>query len=166
MVVTVPVMVPPVMMTPVAEVTDAARTIMGQDDAAAAVRRVIRVVGIRVVRCSVEESPMKVMSMAEANAIAMEHGARAKCPAVECGTAGSNAARMKRRAASSDAAAMERRARAVTTSAAVTTAASAATSVTTSSAATMAAPDFGRQRTGRRFRDRRRAGIDQRHCLT
>jgi hypothetical protein len=154
MVMTVPVMVPPVMMTPVAEVADAARTIMGQDDAAAAVRRVIRVVGIRVVRCSVEESPVKVMSMGEANAIAMEHGARMKCPAVECGTAGSNAARMKRRAASSDAAAVERRATTVTTSASAS--ASAATAVTTStSATTMAAADFGRQRTGRRFRDRR-----------
>jgi hypothetical protein len=109
---------------------------------------------------------MKVMSMVgEVNAPAMEHGAGAKCPAVECGTAASNAARMKRRAANSDAAAMERCTPAVTTSAAVTTAASAATSVT-ASAATVAAPDFGRQRTGRRFRDRRRAGIDQRHCLT
>ena len=152
MVVTVPVMVPPVVMTPVAEVADAARTIMGQDDAAAAVRRVI---GIRVVRCSVEESPVKVMSMGEANAIAMEHVARVNCPAVECGTAGSNAARMYRRAASSEAAAVERRATTVTTSAAVTTPASASATAVTTSATTMAAADFGRQRTGRRFRDRR-----------
>ena len=56
------VVVTPVVMAPMAVVTDAPRSMMGPDDRAAAIRVIIRViVVVGVVRRPIEETPMKAM---------------------------------------------------------------------------------------------------------
>jgi hypothetical protein len=157
------VMTAPVMVPPVAEVADAMRTVVGPDDAAAAVRVVIGVVIIiRVVGRSVEERPVKVMPMVgEANAPAMDDRSATKRAAMEC-----CATAVECRAAGMEPAT----ATAVTTSTSSTSSSTSTSSttaaMTTATAAAMATADFGRQRSGGGLRDRRCAGIDQRHRLT
>jgi hypothetical protein len=163
MVVMMPVVVPPV-----AEVADAARTVVGPDDATAAVRVVIGVVVvIRIVGCSVEESPVKVMPvMGEPNAPVVEDRASANRAAVEYGAAGSNSAGMKHRAPCAGPAAMECRATAAEPATAMPTAAAVATTSATSASAAVSTTHFDGRRAGDCLRDRRCAGIDQRHGLT
>ena len=55
------VMAPVIVVAPVAEVTDAARAVIGPDHPAAAVRVIIGIIIVRVVGRSIEEAPLKVM---------------------------------------------------------------------------------------------------------
>jgi hypothetical protein len=70
------VMTPPVVVTVpavmVAPVTDAARTVVGPDHPAAAVRIIIGVVVIRIIGSSVEEAPVQVMVVREPHAAMAE----------------------------------------------------------------------------------------------
>lgn len=165
MVVMVPAMVTPMMVTPVPEMTDAAWTVVGPDDRAAAVGVVIGVIVVIGVGRSIEEPPMKVMPVMESDAAAMEGHAPVKRAALKCSaTTASTTAGVKRGAAWSDAAAMECRATSMEAPSAAMTA-SAATAVTTTSAsaaATMTAAHFDDRRTGSCARDRRGTRIDQR----
>jgi len=160
-VVTVPAMVTPVMVTPVPEMADAAWTVMGPDHGAAAVRVVIGIVVVIGVGRSVEEPPMKVMPVMESDAAAVEGHAPVKRAARNCSATGSNAAGMKRAAAWSDAAAVEAATAAMTAATTSTAVASAATAT-----ATVTATHFDDRRAGSCARDRRSAGIDQRHRLS
>lgn len=149
-------MVTPMMVTPVAEMTDAAWTVMSPDHGAAAVRVVIGIVVVIGVGRSIEEPPMKVMPVMESDAAAVEGHAPVKRAAWNCSAAGSNAAGMKCAAAWSNAATMEAPTAAMAAPAAVaTTSASAATAPVT-------AAHFDDRRAGGCARDRRSTGIDQR----
>ena len=159
-VVPVPAMVPPMMVTPVAEVTDAAWTVMGPDHGAAAVGVVIGIVVVIGVGRSVEEPPMKVMPVTESDAATVEGHAPVKRAAWNCSATGSNAAGMKRAAAWSDAAAME------AATATMTAASSTAVATTTSAAAAVATTYFNDRRAGSCARDRRSTRIDQRQRLS
>ena len=167
-VVMVPAMVTPMMMTPVAEMTDAAWTVMGPDHGAAAVRVVIGIVVVIGVGRSVEEPPMKVMPVMESDAAAVEGHAPVKRAAWNRSAAGSNAAGMKRAATWSDAAAMESCATAMETATAAMTAATSTAVATTSASASasVTATYFDDWRAGACARDRRSTGIDQRHRLS
>src|SRR5437764_43257 len=164
------VMTPPVM-TPVPEVTDAARPIIGPDHPAAPVRVVIGVVVIRVVRRSNEEPPVKVMPVREPNASAVEYRAGTKRATIDTKAATGNSPGMNHAPATWEPAAMEGRAAAMegraaavkgrattveaahaSTAAAMTTATTAAAAVTTAATATSATTDFGDQRAGCGFR--------------
>lgn len=170
------------MMTPVAIVTDAPRTVIGPDHPAAAVGIIIGVVVIGVIR-PVEEAPVKVMVVREPNAAepgatkamasAMEDRTAANPAAVEYGAAGSQTATMEHRAAAAvercgptmkAASAMETTA---TVEAATAVKAAATTVETTSAAATAVSTtaDFSCQPAGGGFRRRCRARIDQRQRL-
>ena len=160
-----------VVITEVAEATDPARAVMGQDHPASAVWVVV-VVG--VVRGSIKEPRAKVMPMGEPKASAVECRTGVKGAPAEYRTAGSEAAAMERRAAASETAAMKGRAAAVHSTAAmepasattVETTTSAVASATTSptvASATSATTDFGRHPPGRGFGDRCRARTNQRH---
>lgn len=155
-------MVTPMMVTPVAEMTDAAWTVMSPDHGAAAVRVVIGIVVVIGVGRSIEEPPMKVMPVMESDAAAVEGHAPVKRAAWNCSAAGSNAAGMKCAAAWSNAATME----AATAAMAAPTASTASTAVATTSASAATAPvtaaHFDDRRAGGCARDRRSTGIDQR----
>jgi hypothetical protein len=155
-------MVTPMMVTPVAEMTDAAWTVMSPDHGAAAVRVVIGIVVVIGVGRSIEEPPMKVMPVMESDAAAVEGHAPVKRAAWNCSAAGSNAAGMKCAAAWSNAATME----AATAAMAAPTASTASTAVATPSASAATAPvtaaHFDDRRAGGCARDRRSTGIDQR----
>jgi hypothetical protein len=126
-------------MVPMAVVTDAARTVIGPDDPAAAVRVII--VGRRIV-----EVPVKAMVPEREPAVAKA--------AVAENMTGAKPAAMKHSTTSSDAAAS-------TTTAMETAAATmAATAVPA-----MSATDFGRQPPGSVFRCGRYPRIDQRQRL-
>ena len=148
-------MVTPMMVTPVAEMTDAAWTVMSPDHGAAAVRVVIGIVVVIGVGRSIEEPPMKVMPVMESDAAAVEGHAPVKRAAWNCSAAGSNAAGMKCAAAWSNAATMEAATAAMAATAVATTSASAAT-------ASVTAAHFDDRRAGGCARDRRSTGIDQR----
>ena len=132
------------MMTPVAIVTDAPRTVIGPDHPAAAVGIIIGVVVIGVIR-PVEEAPVKVMVVREPIAAAVEDRNGTKPAAMEYGAAAAEGATMKYRAATAVKAA-------ATT---VETTSAAATAVSTTA-------DFSCQPAGGGFRRRRRARVDQR----
>lgn len=166
------VVVPPVvvMVTPVTEVTDAPRTVVGPDHRAAAVRVIIGIIIVRVVGRAIEEAPVKVMVVGEpvaavagaaiAKAAAVEDRTGAKRAAMEYGAAAAvEAATVKRRAA----AAVKHGAPTVKTAAAVEAAAASTTVASATAVSTTA--DFGRQSVGGKFRRRRSARIDQRHRL-
>ena len=142
-------MVTPMMVTPVAEMTDAAWTVMSPDHGAAAVRVVIGIVVVIGVGRSIEEPPMKVMPVMESDAAAVEGHAPVKRAAWNCSAAGSNAAGMKCAAAWSNAATME----AATAAMAAPTASTASTAVATTSASAATAPV-----TAAHFDDRRAGG--------
>lgn len=152
-------MMTPMMVTPVAEMTDAAWTVMSPDHGAAAVRVVIGIVVVIGVGRSIEEPPMKVMPVMESDAAAVEGHAPVKRAAWNCSAAGSNAAGMKCAAAWSNAATME-----AATAAMAAPAASTAVATTSASAATapVTAAHFDDRRAGGCARDRRSTGIDQR----
>ena len=166
------VVVPPVvvMVTPVTEVTDAPRTVVGPDHRAAAVRVIIGIIIVRVVGRAIEEAPVKVMVVGEpvaavagaaiAKAAAVEDRTGAKRAAMEDGAAAVEAATVKRRAA----AAVKHGAPTVKTAAAVEAAAT-STTVASATATAMSTADFGRQSVGGKFRRRRSARIDQRQRL-
>jgi len=167
------VVVPPVvvMVTPVTEVTDAPRTVVGPDHRAAAVRVIIGIIIVRVVGRAIEEAPVKVMVVGEpvaavagaaiAKAAAVEDRTGAKRAAMEDGAAAVEAATMKRRAA----AAVKHGAPTVKTAAAVEAAAASTTVASATATAVSTTADFGRQSVGGKFRRRRSARIDQRHRL-
>ena len=90
--------------TEVAEATDTARAVIGQDYSATAVWVVVIV---RVVRGSIEEPRAKVMPMGEPKASAVECRTGVKGAATEYWAAGSETAPMERRAAAPEAATME-----------------------------------------------------------
>src|SRR5436190_24074107 len=93
--------------TEVAEATDTARAVIGQDYSATAVWVVVIV---RIVRGSIEEPRAKVMPVGEPKTSAVERRTGVKDAATKYRTAGSETTAMKRRAAASEAAAMKRRA--------------------------------------------------------
>ena len=164
---------PVVVVTPVTEVTDAPRTVVGPDHRAAAVRVIIGIIIVRVVGRSIEEAPVKVMVVGEpvaavagaamAKAAAVEDRTGAKRAAMEYGAAAVEAATVKRRAA----AAVKHGAPTVKTAAAVEAAATSTTVATATANATAVSTtaDFGRQSVGGKFRRRCSARIDQRHRL-
>ena len=151
-------MVTPMMVTPVAEMTDAAWTVMSPDHGAAAVRVVIGIVVVIGVGRSIEEPPMKVMPVMESDAAAVEGHAPVKRAAWNCSAAGSNAAGMKCAAAWSNAATMEAATAAMAAPAAVATTSASASAAT----ASVTAAHFDDRRAGGCARDRRSTGIDQR----
>ena len=157
----VPVAVVPVM-APMAIVADAARTEMGPNHRAAAIRGIIGIIVIRVIRRAIEEAPVKVRVVCEPIAAPVEDRTGAEPATMEHGAATMEAATVKHRttAAVKTSAAME---------ATTTVEASASTAVsttTTSTAAVSATVDFGRQPVGRKFRRGGNAGIDQRERLS
>jgi len=154
-------MVTPMMVTPVAEMTDAAWTVMSPDHGAAAVRVVIGIVVVIGVGRSIEEPPMKVMPVMESDAAAVEGHAPVKRAAWNCSAAGSNAAGMKCAAAWSNAATMEAATAAMAAPAASTAVATTSTSASAATAPVTAA-HFDDRRAGGCARDRRSTGIDQR----
>jgi hypothetical protein len=126
----------PVMVVPVAEVTDAARAIMGPDHPANAVRVVIR--GVVIIGRPIDEMPAEMVVVPEgeaamAKAAAVEHGSGAIPAAMEYGAAAS----------------------VKTATAAVVTAAAMTPS-------TVTAADFGGEPLGNLFRRRRGTRIDRR----
>jgi hypothetical protein len=151
-------MVTPMMVTPVAEMTDAAWTVMSPDHGAAAVRVAIGIVVVIGVGRSIEEPPMKVMPVMESDAAAVEGHAPVKRAAWNCSAAGSNAAGMKCAAAWSNAATMEAATAAMAAPAAVATTSASASAAT----ASVTAAHFDDRRAGGCARDRRSTGIDQR----
>jgi len=183
------VVMPPVVMVvaPVAIVADAPRTVVGPDHPAAAVRIIIGVAIIRVIRRSVE-APVKVMVVREpvaaepgaaiAIAAAVEDRTGAERAAMEDGPAGTEAATMKHRATTAAAVehcgstvksttAMETATTAMETATSTmeTVAATAMSSAAMSTAAMSTTADFGRQSAGGGFRHRCSARIDQRQRL-
>lgn len=154
-------MVTPMMVTPVAEMTDAAWTVMSPDHGAAAVRVVIGIVVVIGVGRSIEEPPMKVMPVMESDAAAVEGHAPVKRAAWNCSAAGSNAAGMKCAAAWSNAATMEAATAAMAAPAASTAVATTSASASAATASVTAA-HFDDRRAGGCARDRRSTGIDQR----
>src|SRR2546421_9834534 len=91
--------------TEVAEATDTARAVIGQDYSATAVWVVVIV---RVVRGSIEEPRAKVMPMGKPKTSAVECRTGVKSAATEYGTAGSETTAMECRPATSETAAVER----------------------------------------------------------
>src|ERR1700694_699766 len=126
---------------PVAVVTDAAWTVIGQDDPAATVRVII----VRVIIIRPIEVPVKAV-------VPEREPAVAKAAAAENMT-GAKPAAMKHHPATSEAAAMKGRAATVEPPAA------------TMPATPMPAADFGRQPLGGIFRRGHRARVDQRQRL-
>jgi hypothetical protein len=128
----------PVMVVPVAEVTDAARAIMGPDHPASAVRVVIR--GVGIIGRPIDEMPAEMVVVPDgeatmAKAASVEHGSGAIPAAMEYGAA----AAVK------------------TATAAVVTAAAA-----TMTPAAVTAADFGGEPLGNLFRRGRGTRIDRR----
>ena len=155
-----------VMVAPVAEVTDAPRTVMGPDHRAAAMRVIIGIIIIRVVGRPIEETPVKVMVVREPGAA--EPGAAIAIAAAVEDRTGAKPAAMEYGAATVEAAAVKRRTAAVMEAASATTAVEAAatsTTVATGTATAMSTVDFGRQSVGGKFRRGRGARIDQRQRL-
>ena len=156
--------------TEVAEATDTARAVIGQDYSATAVWVVVVV---RVVRGSIEEPRAKVMPVGEPKTSAVECRTGVKGAATEYRTARSETAAMERRAAASEAAAMKGRAAAMHSStamepAAATMESAAATTVapaTSTMASASATTDFGCHPPGGGFSDRCCARPNQRHRL-
>jgi hypothetical protein len=159
--------------TEVAEATDTARAVIGQDYSATAVWVVVIV---RVVRGSIEEPRAKVMPVGEPKTSAVECRTGVKGAATEYRTARSETAAMERRAAASEAAAMKGRAAAMHSSTAVEPAAAtmesaaaptvaSATATMATATATSATTDFGCHPPGGGFSDRCCARPNQRHRL-
>ena len=149
------VVVTPVMVAPVAIVADAPRSVMSQDDTAAAVRVVIRViVVVGVVGRSNKETPVKAMvperDAAVSNGTTAEHGRASNPAALKYGATTPDAAAVNGGGAST---------------AMVTASPAAVVAASPTTAAAMAATDFGRHSLRRMFGRLHRARIDQRQRL-
>ena len=164
------VVVTPVVMAPMAIVTDASRSVSGPDGVAAAVGVIIRV--IIIVRRAIEETPVKAVvperDPVVAKATTAEHMPGSKPAAMEYGAAASETAAVNGRAATAVVTASPAKmATAAADMATATAAADMATATTaaTTAAAAMAATDFGRQSFRRKFSRGHGARIDQRQRL-